>query len=145
MCSICFSEAHIHRYTSTTNPVTHTPSRLLVDPSREPVGLSPVFDVACMNSPHCVHSGCPHEDREEVGACHHREVLLSPDHGLPHEQAGVRRGCHHPVQADAEQDRWLCDPPHEAYSEGPCERHFAQASGGGARAAYGLRPRGMYV
>lgn len=31
-----------------------------------------------------------HEDREEVRACHHREVLLAPDSRFPLEQAPLR-------------------------------------------------------
>ena len=38
----------------------------------------------------CLLVGRPHEDREEVGTSHHREVLLSSYPRLPHEQACVR-------------------------------------------------------
>lgn len=90
-------------------------------------------------------AGCSYEDRQKIGASHHREVLLSPHDGLPHQQACVRRGSHHPLQAYAQQDCWVRDALDEANPEGPCARNFAQAAGGGAGEAHGLRAGGRGV
>ena len=72
---------------------------------------------------------------------HHREVLLSPDARLRHQQAH-RRGCrHHPLQASSQQDRRVHHAPHEAHPARSRARHLPQAPGGGARAPHGLRAR----
>jgi len=85
----------------------------------------------------------PHKDRQEGFSPHHREVLPSPHHRLPDQQARVQRDRHHPFQASAQQGRWLHHPLDAPHREGPRPRHLVQAPGGGARAQGQLRPRDL--
>lgn len=94
------------------------------------------------NRTHSKHHGpCPHKDREEVVAAGDRGVLLANDPGLSHEQEGPGGGGHHSLEAPAQQDRRVLDPPHEADPEGSGPGHLPHAPGGGARAPHGLRAR----
>merc|ERR1712241_333500 len=78
------------------------------------------------------HGPRQNEDGEARQPHHHREVLQQDDFGLRHQQASLRRRCHHPVEEAEEQDRWFRHPPYEAYSARTSEGHLSQAPGGGA-------------
>ena len=86
---------------------------------------------------------CKDEDSEEVFKTSDREVLLSHDAGLSHQQEGSGRGGHHSVEEAAQQNRRLLHASHEAHPEGTGARHLPEAAGGGARAPHGLRPRSL--
>jgi len=78
------------------------------------------------------HGARENEDGEEIFTASDRALLLSDDLGLSHEQEASRRSSHHPLEEASEQDRRFLHPSHEAYPEGSCSRHLAQAAGGGA-------------
>lgn len=74
-----------------------------------------------------------HQDREEGGPGHHREVLHAPGQRLSHQQARVRGDRHYSQQEAPQQDSGLCHTSNEADSERPRKRYLHQAAGIGER------------
>ncbi|KAK7387257.1 hypothetical protein VNO78_27907 [Psophocarpus tetragonolobus] len=81
-----------------------------------------------------------HKDSEEVATTINKEILLSHDVGLPHEQEGSRIGGFDSLEEVAQQDRVLLHTPNKTYPKGSSAWNLTQVAEGGARALHGLCP-----